>query len=98
MDLYNFYLTSQSIYAVVATLFIIILGVAVIYLLVKVDRLSKQVDEIAKNGIETSNTIREFVDETISKINNFSREYLSFEAARKLSQTIIDAINKNRKD
>lgn len=98
MDLYNFYLTSQSIYAVVATLFIIILGVAVVYLLVKVDRLSKQVDEIAKNGIETSNTIKEFVDETINKINNFSREYLSFEAARKLSQTIIDSINKNRKE
>lgn len=94
MDLYNFYLTSQSIYAVVATLFIIILAIAVIILMVKVDKLSKQVDEITKNGIETSNTIKTFVNETVEKINNFSRDYLTFEAAKKLTENIIKSINK----
>lgn len=93
MNLYNFYLLSQGIYGVVATLFFIVLTIVVIILMVKVNRLSRQVDEIAKNGIETSNTLKEFIKNTVDQLNMFSRNFLTWEAVRRLFRSII---NKNK--
>lgn len=98
MELYNFYLASQSIYAIVATIFILILAFIVVILYYKINAISKKVDKIAETGMETSRDVRGFVERTITQIEQLSKSILTFDAAKKLALTIIEALNKNKKE
>jgi leucyl-tRNA synthetase len=64
----------------------------------KINAISKKVDKIAETGMETSREVRGFIERTIAQVEQVSKSILTFDAAKKLAMTIIDMLNKNKKN
>jgi len=96
MDLQSFYFISNSIFSIVATIFIVIISVIAIATSIRVNRISKQVEEIAARGVEMSNEAKGFVKSTLDKLNQWQQNMLTYEGARRLVMEVIETVQKAR--
>ncbi len=94
MDLQSFYYFSNSIFSIVATIFIVIVSVIAIATSIRVNRFAKRVEEISARGVEVSEEVKNFVSETLERINRWQQSMLTYESAKKLVMEIIETVQK----
>jgi len=92
----SYYLTN-TISAIVLSIFFIVFTVIGIGIYIKLNRLSKKVDEIADKGIETSEDVKSFVQRTIEKIESFEKNMLTYAAFKKMADELIKAVKGRQK-
>jgi len=94
MDLQSFYYFTSSIFSIVATIFIVIISVIAVATSIRVNRLAKRVEEISARGVEVSEEVKNFVSETLERINRWQQSMLTYESAKKLVMEIIETVQK----
>jgi len=98
MDLYQFYLTTQSVYAIVAIIFLVVFTIVLALIYAKVARISHKVEIMAQKGIETSEEIKSFTERMTGKIENFTQQLLSLENLSKVFTKALDTYKNYKKN